>query len=119
MGFPRQEYWSGLSCPPLGDLPNSGIEPPSLHLLHEQAGSLQLTLPESQSEGRSVASDSLRPHRLYSPWNSPGQNTGVGCPALLQGIFPTQGSNPRLLNWQQDSFLTEAPGNTQYIIINK
>ena len=30
MGFSRQEYWSGLSCPPPGDLPNSGIEPTSL-----------------------------------------------------------------------------------------
>ena len=30
----------------------------------------------------------------YSPWNSPGQNTGVGSLFLLQGIFPTQGSNP-------------------------
>ena len=42
----------------------------------------------------SVVSDSLRPHGLYSPWNSPGQNTGVGSLSLLQGIFPTQGSNP-------------------------
>ena len=33
---------------------------------------------------------------LYSPWNSPGQNTGVGHLSLLQGIFPTQGSNPGL-----------------------
>ena len=39
-------------------------------------------------------SDSLRSRRLYSPWNSPGQNTGVGRLSLLQGIFPTQGSNP-------------------------
>ena len=31
---------------------------------------------------------------LYSPWNSPGQNTGVGNLSLLQGIFPTQGTNP-------------------------
>ena len=30
MGFPRQEYWSGLPCPPLGDLPDPGIEPASL-----------------------------------------------------------------------------------------
>ena len=30
------------------------------------------------------------PHGLYSPWNSPGQNTGVGSPSLLQGIFPIQ-----------------------------
>ena len=29
MGFPRQEYWSGLPCPPPGDLPNPGIEPRS------------------------------------------------------------------------------------------
>ena len=37
---------------------------------------------------------SLQPHEPYSPWNSPGQNTGVGSLSLLQGIFPTQGSNP-------------------------
>ena len=42
--------------------------------------------------------DSLRPHGLYSPWNSPGQNTGVGRLSLLQGIFPTQGLNPGLLH---------------------
>ena len=45
---------------------------------------------------RLVMSDSLPPYRLYSPWNSPGQNTGVGSLSLLQGIFPTQGSNPGL-----------------------
>ena len=36
------------------------------------------------------------PHGLYSPWNSPGQNTGVSSCSVLQGIFPTQGSNPGL-----------------------
>ena len=41
-------------------------------------------------------SDSLRPHILYSPRNSPGQNTGVCSLSLLQGIFPTQESNPGL-----------------------
>ena len=41
-------------------------------------------------------SDSLPPHGLYSPWNSPGQNTGKGSLSLLQVIFPTQGSNPGL-----------------------
>ena len=45
------------------------------------------------SESCSVMSNSLWPHGLYSPWNSPGQNTGVGSLSLLQGIFPTQGSN--------------------------
>ena len=44
----------------------------------------------------SVVSDSLRPARLLCPWDSPGENTGVGCHFLLQGIFPTQGSNPGL-----------------------
>ena len=47
---------------------------------------------------RSVMSDSLQPHDLYSPRNSPGQNTAVGCHSLLQGSFPTQGSNPGLLH---------------------
>ena len=49
-----------------------------------------------ESESRSVTSDSLQPHGLYSPWNSPGQNTRVGSLSRLQGIFPTQGSNPDL-----------------------
>ena len=50
----------------------------------------------SENESCSVTSDSLRPHGLYSPWNSPGQNTGVSSLSLLQGIFPTQGWNPGL-----------------------
>jgi len=37
----------------------------------------------SESETRSVVSNSLRSHGLYSPWNSPGQNTGVGSLSLL------------------------------------
>ena len=53
MGFSRQEYWSGLPCPPPGDLPDSGIEPTSpvsysfrlLRLLHWQVGSLPLAPP--------------------------------------------------------------------------
>ena len=62
----------------------------------------------------SVVSNSLRPHglspaRLLYPWNFPGNNTGVGCHFLLQGIFPAQGSNARflhLLYWQTKSFTT-------------
>ena len=52
-------------------------------------------------ESCSFMSDSLWPHGLYSPWNSPGQNTGVGSLSLLQGIFPTQGSNPGLPHYRQ------------------
>ena len=40
---------------------------------------------------------------LFCPWNFPCKNTGMGCHALLQGIFLTQGSNPCLLGWQVDS----------------
>ena len=49
---------------------------------------------ESESESCSVMSDSLRPNELYSLWNSPGQNTGVGSCSLYQGNFATQESNP-------------------------
>ena len=47
-----------------------------------------------------------QPTRLRCPWDSPGKNTRVSCHALLQGIFPTQGSNPCLLHfphWQVGS----------------
>ena len=43
----------------------------------------------------------LRPHGLYSPWNSPGQKTRVGSLFLLQEIFPTQGLNPGLPYYRQ------------------
>ena len=46
-------------------------------------------------------SSSLRPHGLCSPWNSSGQDTGVGSLSLLQGTFPTQRSNPGLLHCRQ------------------
>ena len=51
---------------------------------------------DTRSESCSVVSDPWRPHALYSPCNSLDQNTGVGSLFLLQGIFPTQGSNPGL-----------------------
>ena len=41
------------------------------------------------------------PHGLNGPWNSPGQNTGVGSCSLLQGIFPNQGSNSGLPHCRQ------------------
>ena len=59
---------------------------------------LVLNLWKSESESHLVVSDFLRPHCLYSPWNPPGQNTGVGSLSLLQGIFPTRGFNPGLVH---------------------
>ena len=73
---------------------------------------------------RSVASDYLQPHglqfiKLFCPWNSPSQNTGVDCHFLLQGIFPTQGLNPclqRLLHWQADSLPVAPPGKPNLLV---
>ena len=51
---------------------------------------------------------------LLCPWDSPGKNTGVGCHFLLQGVFPTQGSNSCLLclqHWQVDSSLLSCQGS--------
>ena len=50
------------------------------------------------------------PHGLHSPWNSPGQNTGVGSLSLLQGIFTTQGANPGLPHCRRILLPPESPG---------
>ena len=82
MGFLRQEYWSGVPFP---------------SPMHES---------ETWKWSLSVVSDSSWPHglqptRLLHPWDFSGKSTGVGCHFLLQGIFPTQGSNPGLLHCRQ------------------
>ena len=66
----------------------------------------------------SIMSDSsrpcgLEPARLLSPWDSPGKNTGVGCHSLLQGIFPTQGSNPGLLHCRHILYHLSHQGSPQ------
>ena len=124
MGFPRQEYWSGLLFPPPGALPHLGIRLVSLEsLVQWQADSSPLRhLDNPRNHGRSsgvshsVVSGSLQPHGLLPtgllcPWDFPGKNTGVGCHALLQGIFPTQGLNPGLLHCRQ-TLWSEPPGKS-------
>ena len=54
-------------------------------------------------------------YTLYSPGNSPGQNTGLGCHSLLQGIFPTQGSNAGLLHCRQILYQLSHEGNPRNI----
>ena len=122
MGFSRQEYWSGLPCPSPGDFPDPGIKPgsPVLQARKAQYNREGLILNSSW-----ICLCDFNPHpaafvivcvlclvaqlcpALCNPMDcsppgssvygdSPGKNTGVGCHALLQGIFPTQRLNPGL-----------------------
>ena len=69
--------------------------------LGSELGRKMLQTQKRDHVSHSVMSESLwlhglQPTRLHCPWDFPGKNTGVGCHSLLQGIFPTQRSNPRL-----------------------
>ena len=55
-------------------------------------------------------SDSLQPHGLYSPWDSPGQNTGVGDPFPSSGDLPNPGIEPRSPALQPDALPSAPPG---------
>ena len=83
LGFSRQEYWSGLPCPPPGDLPNPGIKPTSPSL---KADSLPAELPgkpgteDSVQFSHSVVSNSLRPHE--------SQHARPPCPSPTPGVHP-------------------------------
>ena len=66
------------------------------------------------SESHSVMSDSLQLHGLYSPGNSPGQNTEVDSISLLQVIVPTQGSSPGLPNRKQILHQLSHNGSPQF-----
>ena len=67
------------------------------------------------SESCSLMSNSLQPHGVYSLWNSPGQNTGVGSLSLLQGIFPNQGSNPGLPHCRQIHYQLNHQGSPRIL----
>ena len=62
------------------------------------------------SESHSVVTNSLRPHELYSPGNSPGQNTGVGITFFFPGDLPNPGIKLRSPTLQADSLPAEPPG---------
>ena len=72
-------------------------------MIHPYKGILSSNKKEWASEWVKVAQlcPTLRPQGLYSPWNSPCQNTEVGSLFLLQGIFPSQGLNPGLPLFRQ------------------
>ena len=97
MEFFRQEYWSGLPFPPPGDLLDPRIEPTSLCLPHWQADSLPPSHLENliillclvtQSCPTLCNPMDCSPPGCSVHGDSPSKNTGVGCHALLQGIFP-------------------------------
>ena len=107
MGFSRQGYWSGLPFPPSGDLPDPGIEPMSL-----MSSALWVCVCECSVVSESFVT--LWAVACQDPLSMdfPGKDIGVGCHFLLQGIFPTQGSNPCLLcllHWQASSLLLTPP----------
>ena len=60
-------------------------------------------------------SNTLWPHGLYCPWNSLGQNTGVGSSSLLQGIFSTQGLNPGLPHGRRILYCLSHEGNPRIL----
>ena len=110
IGFFRQEYWSGLVFPRPGDLPDPGIELVSPTAL-AAAGRFFTTEPPGKPH-------ILRPHGLQPtrlcPGNSLGNNTGVDSHSVLQGIFPTQGSNLGLLHCGQILYHLNHQGNLYY-----
>ena len=75
-----------------------------------------ITAAWCERESHSVMSNSLWPHGLYSPWNSPGQNTGVDSCSLLQGIYPTQESNWGLLHCRRILYQLSYQGSPSCLI---
>ena len=110
----KSESEVAQSCPTLRDPMDCSLPGSSVY------GSFQARVLEwgaiAFSESHSVVSNSLRPHGLYSPWNSPGQNTGVGSLSLLQGIIPTQGSNSGLPHCRQILYQLSSKGSKRRIV---
>ena len=115
MGFPRQEYWRGLSFPPPAHRPNPGIEPvpPVSPALTSRCCSPRrhLGIPTNVLKVKVKVKALSRVPLFVTPWTVARQaplsmefsrqEYRVGCHFLLQGIFPTQGSKPGLLHCRQ------------------
>ena len=100
---------------------NEGLIPGQGTMTSHAAGHLNSGTATKQPAvfSHSVMSDSLQPHDCSPPGssvhgNSPGNNTGVGCLALLQGIFSSQGSEPRSPTLQVISLLSEPRGKSAH-----
>ena len=112
IGYPFQYSWASLVAQLVKNLPairRPGFDPwvGKIPWRRDRLPT-PVFLPGESHGQRSLVGYSLWVHKesdttewlnwsgLYNPWNSPGENTGVGSLSLLQGIFPAQGSNPGL-----------------------
>ena len=110
MGFSRQEYWSGLPFPAPADLPDPELESRSPT---SRADSLPFE-PPVKVKGKALSRVRLfATPWLYSPWNSPGQNSGVGSLFPSPGDLPNPGIKPRSPTLQADSLPAEPQGKPQ------
>ena len=98
LSLPGAAACIGFLCPWFSTIKKGATEEEMVAWHHRLNGhEFEQTLGDSEGQGSlvsescSVVSYSLQPQGLYSPWNSPDQNTGVGRLSLLQGIVPTQG----------------------------
>ena len=97
-------------CDPMDcNLPGSSVHEDS-PTKNNEVGCSAPTWPLKWSESLSVVSDSLQPHGLYNPWNSPGQNTGVDSLSFLQGNLPNPGIELRSPALLTDSLSAESQG---------
>ena len=93
---------------------------PCLFNLHAEYITQNAGLDEAQSESEVAQScPSLCDPWTKSPWDFPGKNTGVGCHFLLQGIFPTQGSNPGLPHCRQTLYHLSYQGSPKHKLESK
>ena len=123
MGFSRLECWTGLPFLSPGDLPDPGIDP--------GPPALQADALPSEPPGKSLSCKpsqtllwprGLQPTRLLCPWGISRQEHWSGLTFPLQGIFPTQESNPHLLHWQADSLSPShlgSPFKGQWWVLNE
>ena len=103
-------------CPTLCDLTDCSTPGfPVHHQLLELAQTHVHRISDAIQPSHPSVIPSLWPHGLYSSWNSPGHNTGVDSLSLLQGIFPTQGSNPDFPHCRQLLYQLSHKGSTRIL----
>ena len=115
--FSRSWIQSASLVPPEGRAPSQGGNgTPKSHIGSPSVKSQNFGFSSWSEESEDVSvsqpcptlqTHGLQPPRLLCPWNSPNKNTRVGCHSLLQGIFPTQESNP--VSYVAGRFFTTVP----------